>query len=434
MQLRSTCRRAPRRGAVLAQVVLSMTVLMGIAAVALDGGLLVAQRRQIQAAADAAALAAAADLFKNWNTGNGLDSGGTAAKSARAASSASGYTDDSGVTTSVTVHIPPTSGDHVGVAGYAEVTITYNQVRFFSSIWGTAKIPISARAVARGVLTAGSASPNNNIGMLVKGTEASTVNMNGKPGLDMPGRVFAVESTNSAFSTAGKNAEITAGSFVFAARNTPSQIGNPPTLNGPSPTYSTVTSDPLTSTFSTAPSSSGLLSQTYSGGSVTINPGIYTGVLNIGNSNVIMNPGIYYLKPDAGGNAGISMSGNGSLDGTSGVFIYVAPGAGSMSISNNGNGTISLNPINAGPYKGISIYVDKGWTPANSTLDLGGTTGANVYGTVYAPTSSLLLHGTPGANTGSQLIIDNVTMKGNASAGVGSGPQAGQSIGFQLVE
>jgi hypothetical protein len=436
MQLRSTCRRAPRRGAALAQAVLSLIVLLAIAAVALDGGLLVAQRRRIQGAADAAALAAAADLFKNWNTGHGLDSGGTAAKSAKTASSANGYADDGGVTTSVTVHIPPTSGDHVGQAGYAEVIVTHNQVRFFSSIWGKSNIPVSARAVARGLLAAGTASPSNNIGMLVLGTTSGVVSENGNVGIDMPGRTFAVESTNNAFSTAGSNAELTAGKFVFAANNTPAQLGNPPVLNGPSPTYSTPTADPLSGL--AAPSTSGLLSQTYGGGSVTINPGIYTGVLNIGNSNVTMNPGIYYLKPDAGGNAGITMSGNGSLDGTSGVFIYVAPpavaGTGFMNLTNNGTGAISLNPINAGTYKGISIYVDRAWATANTNLELGGTPGANIYGTVYAPSSSLILHGTPNANTGSQLIVDTVTVKGNAHVNAGSGPQAGQSVAFQLVE
>ena len=46
-----------RRGMVAAQVVLSMSVLMAMLAVVADGGLLLVERRHVQAAADAVALA-----------------------------------------------------------------------------------------------------------------------------------------------------------------------------------------------------------------------------------------------------------------------------------------------------------------------------------------------------------------------------------------
>jgi uncharacterized membrane protein len=61
----ATSRRLARRGAVLAQMVLCVTVILGIIAICLDGGVLLAERQHAQATADAAALAAAADLFKN---------------------------------------------------------------------------------------------------------------------------------------------------------------------------------------------------------------------------------------------------------------------------------------------------------------------------------------------------------------------------------
>ncbi len=52
-----------RRGMVTAQIALSMGVLMGMLALLVDGGLLLAERRHAQATADAAALAAASDLY-----------------------------------------------------------------------------------------------------------------------------------------------------------------------------------------------------------------------------------------------------------------------------------------------------------------------------------------------------------------------------------
>src|SRR5712692_2188230 len=78
------CKR--RRGMVAVYVALSMTVLLGISAIALDGGILLAERRHAQATADAAALAAAAELFKN--------SSGTASQSAASVAKANGYAND----------------------------------------------------------------------------------------------------------------------------------------------------------------------------------------------------------------------------------------------------------------------------------------------------------------------------------------------------
>jgi len=124
-----------RRGMVTAQVALSLSALMAMLAVVADGGLLLVERRHAQATADAAALAAAASA------------------SAMGVASANGYTND-GTTSTVTVNIPPLSGNFtvakIGAAanGYAEVIVTWNQQRFFSGIFGSGAIPVSARAVA----------------------------------------------------------------------------------------------------------------------------------------------------------------------------------------------------------------------------------------------------------------------------------------------
>ncbi len=118
-----------RRGMVAAQVVLSLSVLMAMLAVVADGGLLLVERRHAQATADAAALAAAASA------------------SAMGVASANGYIND-GTTSTVTVNNPPSSGIFQGNYSYFEVIVTWNQPRFFSGIFGSGAIPVSARAVA----------------------------------------------------------------------------------------------------------------------------------------------------------------------------------------------------------------------------------------------------------------------------------------------
>src|SRR5207253_9223058 len=111
--------------------------LVGVAAIALDGGLLQDNKRRVQNAADAAAIAAANVLFKNYPnlTTSNYDPGSAAATAAKQASSDNGYAHD-GTTTTVVVNIPPTSGPFTSTIGYAEVIVTYHQPRYFSSIWG----------------------------------------------------------------------------------------------------------------------------------------------------------------------------------------------------------------------------------------------------------------------------------------------------------
>jgi uncharacterized membrane protein len=129
-------RLAPRRGNVCAFVAVSLIPMLAVVAIVADGGMLLSDRRQAQRAADSAALAAAVDLFTNWNKNDGTDPSGTAQKSALTTAAANGFSND-GVHSTVTVHIPPQSGTFVAQPGYAEVLITYYQARIFSNIWGS---------------------------------------------------------------------------------------------------------------------------------------------------------------------------------------------------------------------------------------------------------------------------------------------------------
>jgi hypothetical protein len=148
--MRSERRTNARRGLTAPLVAVCLIVLMSVVAIALDGGLLFDQRQRVQAAADAAALAAVENLYYNWQANSGKDTGGTALAAALANASANGYNND-GATSIVTVRIPPTTGAFVGLDGYAEVIIQFNQKRGFSAIFGGGDIPVRGRAVARGL-------------------------------------------------------------------------------------------------------------------------------------------------------------------------------------------------------------------------------------------------------------------------------------------
>src|SRR4051794_14800116 len=98
--------RQPRRGIVAVFIAVCLVVLLGMMALSLDGGSLLAERQRALATADAAASAAAADLYYYYWTNQGTDPKGTAKAAALANAAANGYAND-GLSTVVTVNIPP---------------------------------------------------------------------------------------------------------------------------------------------------------------------------------------------------------------------------------------------------------------------------------------------------------------------------------------
>src|SRR5262245_61439063 len=96
--------RQPRRGKIVALVAFGLMALLGVVAISFDGGGMMSEKRHAQAVADAAALAAAADLYTYYWTNSGADPGGTAKASALQVASDNGYTND-GTTSIVTVNI-----------------------------------------------------------------------------------------------------------------------------------------------------------------------------------------------------------------------------------------------------------------------------------------------------------------------------------------
>src|ERR1044071_8814432 len=114
----------PRRGVIVVLVALLLVGLLGMTAIAVDGGMLQHNKRAVQAAADAAALAGATELFKNYpaiaaSYGTVTDPGGKAAAAAFASATTNGFPNNT--TAQVVVNVPPKAGPFTGKAGYIEV-------------------------------------------------------------------------------------------------------------------------------------------------------------------------------------------------------------------------------------------------------------------------------------------------------------------------
>jgi Flp pilus assembly protein TadG len=440
MRYLPSSRQGGRPAAVAAEVALLGTVLAGVAALVLDGGLMQAERRRGQAAADAAALAAAVDLANNYGSlSSGTPDGGTSAKAnaVKVASANYGnysndgtaytFTTDNGNTCTVTVNIPPTSGqftDSSQYLGYVEVIVQYNQPRYFSGIFGSGTVPIKARAVGRGKY--GTQYTTVNILALDKSAGSALSLQGSKTIVSVPGAI--VVDSNSTTAVAGVGTAVSGSAVKVVGTITSSNVyaptsGSKANVSSNSPAY--YVSDPLSSL--PVPSTSGLTVWSrvpYTISSGTLQPGIYQGGIVVSGGTVTMASGLYYIE---GGGLTVT-SAKTTLDGTAGVLIYNGEMGGSTtspssvgSISISGNAVVKLAPMTfaqlsaaglSAAYAGISIFQDRN---ATASLTIDGNTGTNISGAVYAAKAAATITGGSDITPGAAFITDTLTVAGNSS-------------------
>src|SRR4051812_4739690 len=133
--------RNSERGSILILTALSMTVLLGIAALSVDASFMYDKRNRLHAAADAGAKSAAFELQRNSSISlTDLQTFANQQVSAHGFNPAG--------TTSVVVHPPPASGAFTGDTSYVEVIASEPTSTFFGRILGWTSMTPAARAVA----------------------------------------------------------------------------------------------------------------------------------------------------------------------------------------------------------------------------------------------------------------------------------------------
>jgi hypothetical protein len=432
---------ARRRGTVAALTAILLVPMLGIVAIVLDGGVLLDDRRQAQTAADAAALAAAVDLFENYPASQGKDANGTAALSALTTAKANGFPND-GVNCTVTVNIPPKSGPFTGKDGYVEVLIAYNQRRYFSSVLGAGALKVTARAVARGAYTPAAPGillldPTDNNTLDVTATGGVTVTNGGAITDDSKSANGGVTLTSTGNITANV---VNLSDNTYNHSNSGNIVGNinynqPPTPDPlallPEPAQPALPSLPasvLTLLGSNYSTNNGV---NYSGNStIDLYPGYYAGIKMSSGGTIVLHdnldgsPGIYYI-----GSQGLSISNSGSFTGSN-VMIY---SAGTGNISLTGSGNLNLSPPTSGVYKGITLFQERS---SNKQISITGQGNMNMAGTFYAARANVSItgQGDYSNNIGSQWIAWQMAVTGSGSFTVNYNGQATPIRIIQLVE
>jgi uncharacterized membrane protein len=364
-----------RRGGVAVWLVLGLTAIVGMLALGMDGGRMQEERRRAQATADAAALAAAADLYQNWWTNYGRDVSSSAGGAALSVAADNGYAND-GTTSVVTVNIPPTTGAFAGQWSYVEVIAEYRLPGTFGKIFTQQDLPVRARAVARGRPA--------KIGLLMLSPNASNALLNKSLALAVVGNPIIVNSTDSqAYNQAGLG-------LVVASRFdiTGNYVNSGGIIVGKIYTGVRPTADPLrklaTPNFATSPVQSNKPLVINSALPTVLKPGTYQGGIQIqGFSIVTMTPGVYILE---GG--GLQVDNLATVLGL-GVMIYNTQGAfpaGPISITSLGK--VVLTAPASGMYQGIGIFQDRA---VNQPITVSGAGTMACAGTVYAPAADVSL-------------------------------------------
>ncbi len=423
-----------RTGKVLVMFVLLMSVLLGIVGLTVNGGLMLVIYRQTQNAADAAALAAAVDILNGATVASSQATGQTYVQTYNNMSSAT-----------VTINIPPASGPHSGSSQYAEAIVSCPfQTSFIQIVGVNASQTVTAHAVAgyeivtagEGVMTLGS-NPSGGTGLQIGGGAS----------LSVQGGVVVDATGKSALYVTGGGTLSAQRVTVSGGTSGSSSVQSYPSGGGPSPLVDNTgvnVPDPFANLAAPSTSSPGVYTVVNSsnpsgndpptptgvirvkdGQTQTVYPGIYSHI-RITGGTVTFEPGIYVIT--GGRTNAINITG-GTVTGTGVLFYNTASNYDPSTGTDNGNGTSTVGGINisgsgvalsglddpTSPYNGMLFFTDRSntgtLTPSISIQ--GGSDGAMVTGTTYAPTANLSISGSGTWN--SQFLVNSMSITGQGT-------------------
>jgi Flp pilus assembly protein TadG len=143
----------------------------------------------------------------------------------------------------------------------------------------------------------------------------------------------------------------------------------------------------------------------------TLQPGVYCGGLDL-QGDVTLKAGLYVIKDGP-----LNMNSQGSIIGNGVTFYLIGTNAG---FDINGGAKLELSPTTDGPYKGLLIVQDRD-SNVSATSKLNGNSTTDLKGAIYAPTQLVRMNGNGTFGQTSPfmpLIADRVIMTGNTTANV----------------
>ena len=393
-------------GAVAVMAAIVFPVLVGGMALGAEAGYWYLSQRKLQQASDLAAYAAAVQLRSGRDNADMVAAAGDIAE-------ASDFR--TGEDTLALAH-PPTTGSRDGSAKAVEVIVKRQQTRYFTLIYATDPVNISARAVAE-VRGGGNACL-----LALDPTVGGAITVGGSSEVIFDGCDVATNSNSQdAFLMSGGKVELTAG-CVHSVGGVEATNGLNLTACATPNTQSPVIRDPYADL--AEPMNEGTCSGDSVGKNNTTTTVIpdethslgmpvrrYCGGLEL-NGDVTFSPGLYIVDGlGLGGTFKINASTN--VTG-SGVTFFLTNGA---TMAFNGGASLDLSAPTSGSLSGILFYGDRDAVGVQHTIN--GTAGSTLNGAVYLPSSDLDYSGNFSGTYGcTQIVTRRVTFTGNSSLNV----------------
>lgn len=386
-QDRKSIRNSGENGQVLVLLVLVMVVLLGFAALAIDGGMTMMTRKRAQNSADAAAMAAALAL-SNGNTRP------QAYQIALDTAARNDFPEDS--RNDLEVSNPPGRGVYVGDDEYVQVVITTTLESSFAHFVYNGPMKNTILATARII-------PSSNIfeGNAIAALSPDACNALWLSGsalyMDVSGGNIFSNSTGTSANNCDSGVQSGSGNLDLTMTGgqivTVGEFDEQDTSLAVNPGISE-NADQLPIPLVPSPDCSGMTARTFNShaapdadGIVRLRPGRYTNQIRILNGNWELRPGMYCLENGLviqGGTVtgGGTLTPDGTVDG-SGLMLYVKNGEFTMSA----NATIHLKRpddlvVDGYQWAGMLMYMDIANT---SLVYISGNSDSKFSGTIYAP-------------------------------------------------
>jgi Flp pilus assembly protein TadG len=398
-------------GSYMIVAALTMPVLVGTASLGTEVGWWLYTHKNMQSAADSAAVSAA-------TAGSNLDS------EADAVAALYGFTKGINNVT-VTVNQPPSAGNYSSSPQAVEVLISQSQPRLLSALFGNDPVLIKARSVAL---------PNAGTGcvLALNPTASSAVAVSGSNQLNLINCNLYSDSNASPSLNVSGSATVSANQVgvvgnISGASSITAVNGIRTGMRPLADPYANV-SPPLEPNCSNAK-----ITVNSNGKNTSLSPGCYGGNITV-NAGATLNldPGIYYLD-----GANLSVAGNATINGTGVTLVFTGSGSnwGTASIGSNAN--VNLTAPTSGTTQGIVLYGDRKM-PVGTAFSLTGGGSQNFGGAIYLPKANLSFSGGNGTVTScTKIIADTISFSGTSNLQVNCTALGTAAIGVttaQLVE
>ena len=402
-------KRRSEAGQTLPIVALALLTLLAAAGLAVDMGYMRYQKRMMQTAADAAALAAATDVNLGDPSMYQTDALDVATQN--------GFTDGVNNTT-VSVFNPAPGGISPGTAIQVQIQKIYPSI--FMQVVGITNSTITAVGTATLSTSLGCmyALDQGGTGVTLDAdVNAPNCGIVSNGPLNGSGDITAASA--GVYGSAGGYGGVSSPNGFFTIR----QPAADPLVTLIAPTPAGGPCAPITETAMSGPGMDGI---------VTLDPGTFCGITIQDGAIVTFNPGLYIL--DNG--PGLQITGTGTATNNSGgVTFYITPSGGAVTFSGSGNVSLSASTsaVDTLP-AGILFFQDAGNTAAADVSE-GASGNVQLQGIMYFPTAPLTIAGSV-TGTNAVIVAGSINVTGSTPlvADSTSVPGGSPLLSVSLVE